>query len=110
MKEVKSNPFEVAAACGAEALEEMERKGRQLLADNGYSEVLREDYDTAMQEDVGQKMSERGEELGCHSKWDADLGQYVIWWSFWREGKLIATSSALRLQGRPLEVSGNAEG
>lgn len=110
MQKVKSNPMEVAAACGAETVAAVDRTGYQFLASNGYPEVLEKGYGPTVRDAVRKKMSKRGEKLYTHSKWDAELGQYIIWFSLRRGKKVLATSSPVRLQGKPLEGLYDAKG
>lgn len=110
MKEQRSNPFEVAAACGPEVSAEVDRIGYKLLADNGYSEASDKNLNSTLRDAIRKKMSKRGERLVIHSKFDGELGQYVIWFTLRRGNRrVIASSPPVRLQGRPLE-EGDAEG
>ena len=109
MKEQRSKPFEVAAACGADVSAEVDRVGYKLLADNGYPEALEKNMNNTLRDAIRKKMSKRGERLIVHSKWDAERGQYVIWFTLRRGKRVLATSQGVRLQGRPLE-DGDVEG
>ncbi len=110
MKEVKSNPFEVAAACGPEVSAEVDRVGYQLLAENGYPEALEKNMNNTLRDAIRKKMSKRGERLIVHSSFDADRGQYVIWFTLQRGKRVLATSAGVRLQGKPLEDLDDAQG
>ena len=103
MKEQRSKPFEVAAACGADVSAEVDRVGYKLLADNGYPEALAKDMNSAVRDAIRKKMSKRGERLLVHSKWDEVKGRYVIWFTLQRGKRVLATSASVRLQGKPLE-------
>ena len=110
MKEQRSNPFEVAAACGPAASAEVDRMGYTLLADNGYPEALEKNMNNTVRDAIRKKMSKRCERLLVHSKWDENLGQYVIWFTLQRGKRVLATSAGVRLQGKPLEEAANEEG
>ena len=109
MKEQKSNPFEVAAACGADVSAEVDRVGYQLLAENGYPEAMEKSMNNTLRDAIRKKMSKRGERLLIHSKFDGELGRYLIWFTLQRGKRVLATSRPVVLQGKPLE-EGDAEG
>ena len=109
MKEQRSSPFEVAAACGADVSTEVDRVGYKLLADNGYPEALSKAMNNTVRDAIRKKMSKRGERLLVHSKWDEEKGRYVIWFTLQRGKRVLATSASVRLQGKPLEDD-DAEG
>ena len=109
MKEQRSNPFEVAAACGREVSAEVDRVGYQLLAENGYPEALEKNMNNTLRDAIRKKMSKRGERLLVHSRFDGDLGRYVIWFTLNMGRRVLATSRPVTLQGKPLE-DGDAEG
>ena len=109
MKEQRSNPFEVAAACGAEVSAEVDRVGYQLLAENGYPEALEKNMNNTLRDAIRKKMSKRGERLLIHSKFDGELGRYLIWFTLRRGRRVLATGRPVVLQGKPLEDD-NAEG
>lgn len=110
MKEVKSNPFEVAAACGADVSAEVDRVGYELLARNGYPEALAKNMNNTLRDTIRKKMSKRGERLLVHSKFDGELGRYIVWFTLQRGKRVLDTSAAVRLQGKPLEDPDNEEG
>ena len=110
MKEQRIKPFEMAAACGADVSAEVDRVGYQLLADNGYPEALEKGMNNTMRDAIRKKMSKRGERLIVHSSFDAERGQYVIWFTLQRGKRVLATSAGVRLQGKPLEDLDDAQG
>ncbi len=110
MREEKSNPLAVAAACGAEVSAEVDRAGYELLAANGYPEAMEKNMGNALRDAIRKKMSKRGEKLIVHSKWEADVGRFVIWFTLQRGKRVLATSRAVRLQGRAVEGYNDAQG
>ena len=110
MKEQKSNPFEVAAVCGTDVSAEVDRVGYELLARNGYPEALTKNMNNTLRDAIRKKMSKRGERLLIHSKFDGELGRYVIWFTLQRGKRVFDTSAAVRLQGKPLEDPEDAQG
>ena len=109
MKEQRIKPFEMAAACGADVSAEVDRVGYQLLADNGYPEALEKGMNNTMRDAIRKKMSKRGERLLIHSKFDGELGRYLIWFTLRRGRRVLATGRPVVLQGKPLEDD-DAEG
>ena len=107
---MKNDAFVMAAACGAEVCAEVDRVGYKLLADNGYPEALEKNMNNTLRDAIRKKMSKRGERLHVRNKWDEKSGQYIIWFTLQRGKRVLATSSAVRLQGKPIEGFNDAEG
>ena len=110
MREEKSNPLAVAAACGADVSAEVDRVCGEFLAANGYPEALDKNMSSTLRDAIRKKMSKRGERLHIKGWWDDKCGQYVIWFTMQRGKRVLATSRAVRLQGKAVEGYNDAQG
>ena len=66
MKEQRSNPFEVAAACGADVSAEVDRVGYQLLAENGYPEAMEKSMNNTLRDAI-RKKNEQARRAPAHT-------------------------------------------
>ena len=103
MEKDKLSVMDVVAGSGPEAVAAVDRLGYRFLGENGYPEALGEQTQ-ALNDVLQGKMAERGEELHCHGAFDGDAGIYSVWFSLRSDQKVLAVSSAVRLQGVPLHA------
>ena len=110
--EYKSDFWKKLIACGAQAVETVNRMGYELLAANGYPEAAGGELNSTAVDAIRKKMSKRGEKLIFTDAFDEKAGQWVIRCALCRGKRtVLATSPALLLQGKAIEgYVDNAEG
>jgi hypothetical protein len=107
---VKENGImEIISACGADAVEAVDKLGFAFLAEHGYPEA-KEAWSSSLADRVRKQMSCNGHKLFTHGFFDDKEGQFVVWFTLQKGKRVLATSSAVRLQGKPMEGRVDAQG
>ena len=105
----KNEIMDVVTACGSDAVMAVDVLGFAFLAEHGYPEA-KEAWSSSLADRVRKHMSRNGHKLFTHGFFDDKSGQYVVWYTLQKGKRVLATSGAVRLQGKPMEGRTDAQG